>query len=189
MYDQPSRRHLWRQRLSPSSRSDQEARMRVSNITRLALAVALAGPLAACETEQQRIPLISAQVASQLPASSIAEGVQGPRSPRVLPLQHSRNRRTEPKSRRLRPVGLRRRRQLVTTQSSVKLIPRRGRGQRGSTRPPIPCLPTLLEPADAEPWTVVPTCRGRAEGARRSALSNGRRACYRWATVPRRTRQ
>jgi hypothetical protein len=52
--------------------------MRVSNITRLALAVALAGPLAACETEQQRIPLISAQVASQLPASQLPRVFKDP---------------------------------------------------------------------------------------------------------------
>src|SRR5271166_4725826 len=52
-------------------RSDQEARMTVSNIRRLALAVALAAPAVGCETEGQRIPTITAQAASQLPASQL----------------------------------------------------------------------------------------------------------------------
>jgi len=52
--------------------------MRVSNIRRLALAVAAAGAVAACETEGQRIPLITAQVASQLPASQLPRVFKDP---------------------------------------------------------------------------------------------------------------
>jgi hypothetical protein len=66
------------QRMSPSARSGQEARMRESNIRRFALAVALAGPVSACETQGQRIPLITAEAASQLPASELPRVFKDP---------------------------------------------------------------------------------------------------------------
>ena len=52
--------------------------MRESNIRRIALAVALAGPVAGCETEAQRIPTITAQAASQLPASQLPRVFKDP---------------------------------------------------------------------------------------------------------------
>ena len=52
--------------------------MRVSNIRRLAVAVAVAGAVAGCETEGQRIPLITAQVANQLPASQLPRVFKDP---------------------------------------------------------------------------------------------------------------
>ncbi len=52
--------------------------MKGSNIRRLALAIALAGGVAGCETERQRIPLISAEVASQLPASQLPRVFKDP---------------------------------------------------------------------------------------------------------------
>jgi hypothetical protein len=48
------------------------------NIRPLALAVALAGSVAGCETETQRIPTITAQVASQLPASQLPRVFKDP---------------------------------------------------------------------------------------------------------------
>ena len=45
--------------------------MRVLNIRGLAIAVVLAAPAAACQTEAQRIPLITAEAASRLPASQL----------------------------------------------------------------------------------------------------------------------
>ena len=52
--------------------------MTVSNIRRLALAIALAAPVAGCETEGQRIPTITAQAASQLPASQLPRVFKDP---------------------------------------------------------------------------------------------------------------
>jgi hypothetical protein len=52
--------------------------MTVSNIRRLALAVALAAPAVGCETEGQRIPTITAQAASQLPASQLPRVFKDP---------------------------------------------------------------------------------------------------------------
>ena len=52
--------------------------MTVSNIRWLALAVVMAGAAAGCETESQRIPLITAQVASQLPASQLPRVFKDP---------------------------------------------------------------------------------------------------------------
>jgi hypothetical protein len=52
--------------------------MTVSNIRRLALAVALATPAVGCETEGQRIPTITAQAASQLPASQLPRVFKDP---------------------------------------------------------------------------------------------------------------
>jgi hypothetical protein len=45
--------------------------MRRMILRRLALAVALAGLVEGCNTEAQRIPLITAQAANQLPASQL----------------------------------------------------------------------------------------------------------------------
>ncbi len=52
--------------------------MRASMVRGLAVAVAAAGAVAGCETEGQRIPLISAQVASQLPASQVPRVFKDP---------------------------------------------------------------------------------------------------------------
>ena len=52
--------------------------MRVSNILALALAVALAGPVAGCQTEGRRIPTITAEAASQLPASQLPRVFKDP---------------------------------------------------------------------------------------------------------------
>ena len=45
--------------------------MRHSIVRRLALAVALAGPVAGCQTESRSIPTLTAQAASQLPPSQL----------------------------------------------------------------------------------------------------------------------
>ena len=52
--------------------------MTVLIIRRLALAVALAAPAAGCQTEGQRIPTITAQAASQLPASQLPRVFKDP---------------------------------------------------------------------------------------------------------------
>ena len=52
--------------------------MTVSKICRLALAVALAALVAGCETEGQRLPTITAQAASQLPASQLPRVFKDP---------------------------------------------------------------------------------------------------------------
>ena len=52
--------------------------MTVSKIRRLALAVALAALVAGCETEGQRLPTITAQAASQLPASQLPRVFKDP---------------------------------------------------------------------------------------------------------------
>jgi hypothetical protein len=52
--------------------------MRESNIRRLALAIALAGLVAGCETEGRRIPTITAEAASQLPASQLPRVFKDP---------------------------------------------------------------------------------------------------------------
>ena len=49
-----------------------------SNIRLLAFAVALAGPVAGCETEGRRIPTITAEAASQLPASRLPREFKDP---------------------------------------------------------------------------------------------------------------
>ncbi len=51
--------------------------MQVSKI-RLTLAVAAAAAVAGCETEAQRLPLVTAQVASQLPASQLPRVFKDP---------------------------------------------------------------------------------------------------------------
>ena len=52
--------------------------MTVLIVRRLALAVALAAPAAGCQTEGQRIPTITAQAASQLPASQLPRVFKDP---------------------------------------------------------------------------------------------------------------
>ena len=52
--------------------------MSASIVRGLAVAVAAAGAVEGCETEGQRIPLISAQVASQLPASQLPRVFKDP---------------------------------------------------------------------------------------------------------------
>ncbi len=88
--------------------------MRVSNVRWLALAVALTPAVGGCQTERQSIPLISAQAAAELPASQLPRVFKDPNPVCALPLQHSRNRRVEPQSRRLREMGLHRPRQPMT---------------------------------------------------------------------------
>jgi hypothetical protein len=52
--------------------------MTVSNSRRLAFAAALAALSAGCEAERQRIPEITAQAASQLPASQLPRVFKDP---------------------------------------------------------------------------------------------------------------
>ena len=53
------------------SRTALEATVRTSILLRITLAVALAGAVAGCQTEERRIPTLTAQAASQLPPSQL----------------------------------------------------------------------------------------------------------------------
>ena len=55
-----------------------ETEVPVPNIRELALALAVAAPVAGCETQSQRIPEITARAASQLPASQLPRVFKDP---------------------------------------------------------------------------------------------------------------
>jgi hypothetical protein len=55
--------------------------MRELIVRRLALAVALAGPVAGCQTEGRSIPTLTAQAASQLPPSQLPRIFKDPTNP------------------------------------------------------------------------------------------------------------
>ncbi len=59
--------------------------MRYSIVCRLALAIALAGPVAGCETEAQRIPTLTAEAASRLPPSQLPRIFRDPTNPYGYP--------------------------------------------------------------------------------------------------------
>jgi hypothetical protein len=59
--------------------------MRRMILRRLALAVALAGLAAGCNTEPRNIPLITAQAANQLPASQLPRIFRDPTNPYGYP--------------------------------------------------------------------------------------------------------
>jgi hypothetical protein len=59
--------------------------MRRSNFLRLALAVAAAGFLAACQSEQRNIPNLTAEAASKLPPGQLPRIFRDPTSPYGYP--------------------------------------------------------------------------------------------------------
>jgi hypothetical protein len=74
------------QRADPSAaRSLQEAKMRQSIVCRLALAVALAGSVAGCQTGERNIPTLTAEAASKLPPSQLPRIFRDPTNPYGYP--------------------------------------------------------------------------------------------------------
>jgi hypothetical protein len=59
--------------------------MRRLNFLRLALAVAAAGSVAACQTQQRNIPNLTAEAASKLPASQLPRIFRDPTNPYGYP--------------------------------------------------------------------------------------------------------
>lgn len=59
--------------------------MRRSNFLRLVLAVAAAGPVAACQTEQGNIPNLTAEAASKLPPGQLPRIFRDPTNPYGYP--------------------------------------------------------------------------------------------------------
>jgi len=59
--------------------------MRHSIVRRLALAVALAGPVMGCQTERQNIPNLTAEAASRLPPSQLPRIFRDPTNPYGYP--------------------------------------------------------------------------------------------------------
>ena len=59
--------------------------MRRSNFLRLALAVAAAGSVVGCQTEQRSIPNLTAEAASKLPASQLPRIFRDPSNPYGYP--------------------------------------------------------------------------------------------------------
>jgi hypothetical protein len=59
--------------------------VRTSILRRITLAVALVGAVAGCQTEERRIPTLTAQAASQLPPSQLPRVFKDPTNPYGYP--------------------------------------------------------------------------------------------------------
>jgi hypothetical protein len=66
-------------------RNREEARMRYSIVCRLALAIALAGSVAGCQSERRNIPNLTAEAASRLPPGQLPRIFRDPTNPYGYP--------------------------------------------------------------------------------------------------------